>query len=167
MQSSALTQGMARIMYHILEFYTRWNISAKNIARHFKFCTQVGHMKYNLVIPDYPPSGCCQGHVSHFYILGPRPYLWNGWSQKFQIWFADWAQRVVALHMTKFCSMGVHLGLCDRLKFREISANLRNGLSQVSDMCNVRKNVCMFLFICACVSTSYSYLRLLLRTSLL
>ena len=25
-------------------------------------------------MPDYPPIGRGQGHVNHFYILGPRPY---------------------------------------------------------------------------------------------
>jgi len=30
----------------VLEFYTPCNISATAIAREFKFCMQVGHMKY-------------------------------------------------------------------------------------------------------------------------
>jgi len=28
-------------------------------------------------MPDYPPSGCGQGYMTHFYIFGPRPYLWT------------------------------------------------------------------------------------------
>ena len=34
---------------------------------------------FSFVMPDYPPSGCGQDHVTQFYILGPGPgpYLWS------------------------------------------------------------------------------------------
>ena len=36
---------MVRITWHILEFYTLWNISATANDRDFKFCIRVGHVK--------------------------------------------------------------------------------------------------------------------------
>ena len=75
-------------------------------------------------MPDYLLSGRSQGHLAHFYILGPRPYLWSGWNQTFEIWFANWMQRVLALHMLKFCSMGGAFRVRNLLKFWEISANI-------------------------------------------
>ena len=86
------------------------------------------------------PSGRGQGQVYHFYILGPRPYLWSGWSQTFQIWFADWTQRVLALHMLKFGSMGVHLHFRgDLLKFWEMSANISETVPERHIHCESKK----------------------------
>ena len=36
---------------------------------------QLARCSISLVMPDYPPSGRGQGHVTNVYILGPRPYL--------------------------------------------------------------------------------------------
>ena len=41
-------------------------------ARDFKFRILVVLVKYYSCDADYPPSGRCQGNVTHFYILGPR-----------------------------------------------------------------------------------------------
>jgi len=43
--------------------YTSYKLATKSIT---------------LVMTDYSPSGRSKGHVTYFYILGPRPYLWSG-----------------------------------------------------------------------------------------
>jgi len=39
-------QGAVGVTWHILEFYTCWNISATATTRNFKFFTRVGYVKY-------------------------------------------------------------------------------------------------------------------------
>jgi len=65
------------------------------------------------MMTDCPPSGRGQGHVTHFYIWGPRPYI------GLQIENKEYCH-----YTLKFCSMGVHSVSRDLLKFWEISANI-------------------------------------------
>ena len=53
------------------------------------------------MMPDYTPSGLGQGHVIHFYILGPGHIFGADEARHF-----EFERRVLTLHMLKFCSMG-------------------------------------------------------------
>jgi len=68
-------------------------------------------------------SGRGRGHVTHFYILGPMSSserMKSDISNLLRRLSNMALQRVLELHMLKFCDMEVHLGLRDLLKFREI-----------------------------------------------
>ena len=62
---------------------------------------------------DYPPSGRGQGHMTHFYILGPD-----------HIYGADEARHIKFVLQIERKEYGVHLRSHDLLKFWEISANI-------------------------------------------
>ena len=49
--------------------------------------SRVGNTKQKM--KNWAKKGRGLGHVTHFFILGPPLYLWNGLSQRLQIWYAD------------------------------------------------------------------------------
>jgi len=67
------------------QIFTPFEVSLQRLQLDFKFRIILGR-----VMSNYPPNGRGQGHVTHFYILWPRPYRWSWWSWAFQIRFADW-----------------------------------------------------------------------------
>ena len=81
-------------------------------------------MKHYPCDADYPPSGRCQGNVTHFYILGPRLSL--EWMK------LDISNLVCRLnikstgitHVKVLQHGGGHLRSRDLFKFWKISANI-------------------------------------------
>ena len=98
--------GVVWITWCILEFYTPLKSLERLKLETSKFVRKLARWSISLVMTEYPTAGRGQGHVIHFYILGPKPYLWSGWSYTFRIWFADWTYTVLSLHVLKFCSVG-------------------------------------------------------------
>ena len=57
---------MVRITWHILEFFTPYEISPQRLTLDFKLCIRVGHVNS---YSECSLSGRGQGHVSNFYIV--------------------------------------------------------------------------------------------------
>jgi len=62
-------RGVVRITWHVLEFYTLWNISATANARAFKFCMGSATWSLSIVMSECSLSGRGQSHVSNFYTV--------------------------------------------------------------------------------------------------
>ena len=75
----------------LLEFWDPLHISAAVEARNFKFGMEIGHWgtetKKNAKLGQ---KGSGRVTWPRFRILGPPPYLGNGWSYKLQICQVDW-----------------------------------------------------------------------------
>ena len=78
-------RGVVRVMWPILEFYTRLHIFGMAKAGDFKFCAKVGHEKYYPSDDKLPPSGRGQGHMSHSWVLQPEISQLKLWSSNF-VW---------------------------------------------------------------------------------
>ena len=65
----------------ISAFCTAFHIFVVGVVRNFKFgLYRLTKASPSLLTTSHPWNGRGQGHVTHFYILCPRPYLWSEWS---------------------------------------------------------------------------------------
>jgi len=65
----------------ISAFCTAFHIFVVGVVRNFKFgLYRLTKASPSLLTTSHLWNGRGQGHVTHFYILCPRPYLWSEWS---------------------------------------------------------------------------------------
>jgi len=63
--------GVVWITWCILEFYTPLKSLERLKLETSKFVRKLARWSISLVMTEYPTAGRGQGHVIHFYILGP------------------------------------------------------------------------------------------------
>ena len=89
---------------------TFWNFTLPEISLQrlkletSNFVYYLAASSISLVMPDYPPSGHGQGHMTHFYILGPGHIFGADEATHFTFGLQTERKRVLALHMSKFCT---------------------------------------------------------------
>jgi len=75
--NKSFRNGVVRVTWHTLNFTPPETGMAK--ARN-TFGGRGTMRSIGLLMNNYPPNVRGQGHMTHLYILGPRSYLWSGWS---------------------------------------------------------------------------------------